>query len=581
MIKLLRSHYQKNYQNSYQHAKKLFAFDLALLFVAFVMLASSVFLFLWKPGITDFIDVSISLGQERIQSGDEVHLTINYTNKSKFKLNNVSLGLHLPDGFIIDRNKTAKDIFSNDSTFLSLKEIGAGAAGQTEIYGWFWSRPNKEELFVANLSYQPENNNGREQKLSSFLANLADSVLSGELLMPTSTLSNTPLNFTYTLKNSSNREIKNISITNNWSANIINEKDKSNITLPPNGIKVIAGQLITPNKSGNFSFSIAPQILINNHLITQTPSAKELHIFAPQIISGARLLDNSGYAEPGQVLPLEIRWENKGDFKLTNITLHLTSNLAGVVDWAKTAKENGAKPEKNGLFFDSNSRTSLSSGNPGSAEAFDVKIYLLPGFNLAEVEKASLEIYPIVKARADGASDQEFSQEGSHTKIPLATEVNFNNIETRYYTSEGDQLGRGPLPPQVGKTTKYWIFVKILNTTNAINDAVFTTSLPDGIELTGKQSTSIGPQINYNNATRAISWKHNSLPANSQTGLYFEVAVTPLSSQVGQNILLTNSLQFSATDDFTGKKFDLSHSSLNNTLKPNDAGQKFGSKVQQ
>ena len=579
MIKFLRNHYYKNYHDSYQHAKKLFAFDLALLLLAFVMLASSVFLFIWKPGITELVDVSISLGQARVQSGDEIHLTVNYKNKSKFKLNNVSLGLHLPDGFIIDRNKTAKDIFSNDSTFLSLKEIAAGAAGQTEVYGWFWSEPNKEELFVANLSYQPENNNGREQKLSSFIANLADSVLSGQLLISTSTLPSTPLNFTYTLTNSSDRTLNNISITNNWNANIINEQDRTNITLPPNGIKVITGQLTTPNKSGNFSFSIAPQVLVNNHLISQAPSVKELHIFAPQIISSARLLDNSGFAEPGQVLPLEIKWENKGDFKLSNITLHLTSNLEGVVDWTKTAKENGAKPEKNGLFFDSTSRTNLSNGNPNSADAFDVKIYLLPGFNLPETERISLEIYPIVKAQAKEASDQEFNQEGSRIKIPLATEVNFNNIETRYYTSEGDQLGRGPLPPQVGKTTKYWIFVKILNTTNAVNDAVFTTSLPEGVGLTGKQSTSIGPQINYNNATRVISWKYNSLPANSQTGLYFEVAVTPDSSQVGQNILLTNSLQFSATDDFTGKKFDLSHSSLNNILKSNDAGYSLGSKV--
>jgi len=586
MFKFLHHHYHKNYHGKYEHAKKLFVFDLALLFVAMVLLASSVFLFLWKPSLTGQIDMSISLGNERIKSGDKIHLTIDYTNKSKYKLNDVSLGLRLPEGFLINRNKTSKDTFSDDLIFQSLKEIKAGASGQVDIYGWFWGEPNKDADFIANLSYQPEKDSNREQKLSSFVARLSDSVLAGQLEISASALPNSPLKFTYTLTNSSDHEINEISITNNWNlayrqagADVMNEKVTSNITLQPGDSKVIEGQLITPNKSGSFSFTVTPQVLVNNHLISQTPITKELKIFAPQIISGARLLQSLDYAEPGQIIPLEIKWENKSNFKLQNLTLHLASNLSGVVDWTKTAKENNAKAESNGLFFDNTSRTNLSDGNPNSSDVFVVKIYLLPSFNLPEVEKANLEIYPVVKGTSNEASGQKFSQEGARIRIPLATEVNFNNIETRYYTSEGDQLGRGPLPPQVGKTTKYWIFVKIGNTTNAINDVTFDTSLPEGVEFTGKQSTSIGPQIDYNNSTRAISWKYNTLPPNSQTGLYFEVSVTPSVSQIGQNILLTNALQFSATDNFTNKKFDFNYPPLTNVLNSNDAGFNLGSKV--
>ncbi len=76
MLKFLRSHYHKRYHGVYQHAKKLFAFDLALLAFAFLMLGSSIFFFFWKPGLTGLIDVSISLGNERIKSGDEVRPTV-------------------------------------------------------------------------------------------------------------------------------------------------------------------------------------------------------------------------------------------------------------------------------------------------------------------------------------------------------------------------------------------------------------------------------------------------------------------------------------------------------------------------
>ena len=156
MFKFLHRHYHKNYHGKYEHAKKLFVFDLALLFVAVVLLAGSIFLFLWKPSLTGQIDMSISLGNERIKSGDEIHLTVDYANKSRYKLNDISLGLRLPKGFLINRNKTSKDAFSDDLIFQSLKEIKAGASGQVDIYGWFWGEPNKDADFIANLSYQPE-----------------------------------------------------------------------------------------------------------------------------------------------------------------------------------------------------------------------------------------------------------------------------------------------------------------------------------------------------------------------------------------------------------------------------------------
>ena len=565
---------------------------MALLFVALAMLAGSLFFFFWKPGLTDQIDLSISLGEARIKSGEEVRLTINYTNRSKYNLQSVSLGLRLPDGFVINRDKTAKKIFSDESILSSITSIAPGASGQTEIYGSFWDEQNKDIRFVANLSYQPENNpdarsglrperrkNNREQKLASLIANISDSVLVGELFMATSTLPNFPLNFTYTLKNSGAQTIRHVSVASNWPGAIVDEDATANFSLSPNETKIITGAIATPKKSGDYSFSLTPTVLINNTAIAQFTSARQFKIFAPEIISSAKLSRHLNYAEPGQNFPINISWENKSDFKLQNMILRLTASLPGIVDWKKTAKENGAKTEENGLFFDSKSRTNLADGNPGSADNFGVTIYLLPNFNFSETENANLEIYPIVSGQIAQLSGQEFSQEGSRLRVPLATAVSFNEISARYYTSEGDQLGRGPLPPQVGKTTKYWVVVNIANTSNALNEAVLNGSLPAWVEFTGKQSVTIGSPITFNPASRAISWKHNSIPAYSQTGLYFEVSITPQSSQAGQNLTLVNSPNFFATDNFTNKKFNLSQSLINNVLPSGDSGRAFGAQV--
>lgn len=579
MLKFLKNHYHKRYHGIYQHAKKLFAFDLILLLLAIAMMVSSVVLFFWKPSIVGLVNISLSLGQERIQSGNEVRLTIDYTNNSKQNLKDVSLGLRLPEGFIVDRTKTSSDIFSDHSIFTAIKELNAGASGQSEIYGQFWTEPKIEKHFIANLSYRPENKNSREQKLSSLLSTIPDSVLVGNIAMLTSTFSSTPIKFTYTLRNESNSQINNISLKHNLNKGAIAEKDLSNISLPPNGTKVIQGEFVSPEKSGTYTYSITPQVLANNHLIPQSTLNTELNIISPQIISSARLLGKQSFAEPEQILPVEIKWENTSNFKLENLTLHITANLAGVVDWKKTARENGATVENNGIFFNSKSRTSLSNGSPKNSDTFNINVYLLPNFALPQTENAKLEIYPIMKANAPGITEATFNQDGSRTSLPLATEIKFIDTEARYYTAEGDQLGRGAIPPTVGKNTKYWVFVKIANTSNALEDATFSTSLPEGVEFSGKQSTTIGPQLLYNALNRSISWQYYTLPANSQTGLYFEVSVTPNQSQAGKNLQLTNSLNFSATDDYVGKKFNISHTPIFNTLNKNDRGSNLGSKV--
>ncbi|MBI2037682.1 MAG: DUF11 domain-containing protein [Candidatus Magasanikbacteria bacterium] len=577
MLKFLHHHYLNRYHGVYRSAKKLFVFDLALLSLTLAMIAGNLFLFFWKPSLTGLIELSMTLGNERIKSGEEVIVTVSYTNHSKINLKEASLGLRLPEGFIINRDKTPTDVFSDQSIFTSVKELGAGASGQASVYGSFWTEPNEDALIIANLSYRPENKSSREQKLSSLITKLPESVLSGYLKFPSSAFARAPIKFSYTIKNSGNREIKDIYILTSKRDEVMLNEDL--VSIPPNGSKTIEGQFTAPSQTGYHTFEIATAISYQNSKIFQTKNIQEFQIFSPQINSAVKLISPPPYAEPGQIIPVEASWKNNSGIKLQNLSLHLTSNLQGIVDWKKTAQENHAKTEANGVFFDGQSRTSLSNGNPESNDVFGVKIYLLPKFNLPQTENAKLEIFPIMKAEAPEISDQAFSQEGSRVSLPLATELNFNSIEARYYTNEGDQLGRGSLPPQVGKMTKYWIFVKVINTTNAVDNPSFSTSLPDGVEFSGKQSTTIGPQLKYNNSSRTISWSYDSLPANSQTGLYFEVAVTPTASQIGKNIQLTNSLSFSATDSFVGKKFNLSHTPINNILNRNDRGFSLGSKV--
>lgn len=578
MIRFLKHHYHTHYHGIYQHAKKLFAFDLALLATATIMMAGSIFLFFWKPSIAGLIDLTLSLGETRVKSGDYVRLTLEYTNHSKYTLSEVSLGVKLPEGFIIDRNKTSKEVFSDQHTFPTVTEIKPGASKQLEINGRFWSDPSQESKFIANLSYRPDAKKTRDQKLASLISQLSESVLWGELSSPTTTFANSPVKFTYTLHNTSDQTLENISLLHNFEQ-AISEKDSQKITLPAQSTKSFTGTFISMSAPGNYKKTITPIITINNHPVAQTPFTQNINNIVPQIETRADLVNNIVFAEPGQTIPVRISWENKGSMTITDATLHIRSNFPNSIDWKKTATEARAQIEDSGIYFNKTNRTSLADGKPNSGDSFVINIYLKPTLNISNTENARLEIFPTIEARIAGISDQTINQRGTGISTALATEVSFVGTEARYYTAEGDQLGRGPLPPQVGKTTKYWIFITIANTTNAIEDVSLSTSLPEGVEFTGKQSTTIGPALVFNSTNRSVSWNYYTLPANSQTGLYFEVAVTPSNSQAGKNLRLTNTISLSATDSTIKKNLNISHLPISNNLNINDAGARSGSIV--
>jgi len=568
-------HYHTRYHGVYKHAKQLFVFDLILMGLTIAVLASGLFFYFWKPGITDLIDIKVTLDEKRIRSGEEVELSAKYTNRSKFKLNSPTLAIHLPDGFIIDREKTPENIFSKNS-IATLPVLEPGAKGEIKIYGKYWTEPNNDEKIIGTLSYTPENSKRLEQKLTAFITHIPSSVLESKLELSSSTFPNQPLTFLYTLTNTSNSNLERLTITNNWNTSITtNTKALENFTLKAGEIKTVSGTIFAPEKAGDYSLALKSDIFINGKNITQTNNEKHFSVLAPELESSVRILKEKNFAEPNDVIPIEIKWKNNSTFRLSSLRLKIDFT-PGVVDIAQIAKDNNFKFEGSTLLIDKDMRTALANGNPGSEDTFTISLKLLPSFKISGSEKVSLEVKPILEARTEQISDQIFNMNGKSDKIPLASEVKMTS-EVRYFTAEGDQIGRGPIPPRVGEPTKYWIFVYIFNTTNPLSNAEFKLTLPSGVSFTGKQSVTLGETLKVTNGE--VVWNNPLIPANSRVGLYFEVSVTPSPAQIGKTLLLSNGATFEAKDDFVNKTIEVKKSGLNNVLSSNDRGAKFGAKV--
>ncbi len=565
-------HFHTRYYGIYRHAKKLFVFDMILLATAIIMLGASLVFFFWKPSLSGFIDLGVSWGDMRLESGDQMRLVVTYANRTKFKLSPAALSVHLPPGFVIDRTRTPATYLSEQSV-IDLGTITAGGKGTAEIFGTLWATPGTATPLKVYLSYQPvEEKRPPEQKTASAIINLPDTVIKTKLDIATTSLSGATVPFTYTIQNTGADKIEHIKISTN-NPTLAFDTTSTDFALNPNEKRPFTGNIVVEKDLGTISFTVA--VSANNNTIVQKTDTANINIISATAQSSAVIANDTRYAEPGTILPVRVNWKNTGAYEIKNAVVKLKITPENVVDTKTTARLNGLTMQGGEIVIDKNKRTLLASLKPASEDSTELNIKLLPSFSLGQKENVNMEITPVVGGEVAGLAGQNFANPGQSLKLPIPTELKLS-AQTRYFTPEGDQVGRGVLPPRVGETTKYWIFVQVLNTTNEIKNARFSATLSPGVEFTGKQSVSIGPKITLDEIAQAATWGHTAIPANSITGLYFEVAVTPAATLVDHDIALIKNISFTATDKFTEKNFSLSAPNLNNQLPEDDLGYEAG-----
>jgi hypothetical protein len=131
------------------------------------------------------------------------------------------------------------------------------------------------------------------------------------------------------------------------------------------------------------------------------------------------------------------------------------------------------------------------------------------------------------------------------------------SAHARYYTPEGETVGSGPLPPQVGQTTTYQIVWRVANSFHALESVRMTANLPPDVRWTGQAAAGIGT-IAFDETTRIVTWNIEAMPKSVPgSEATFGLAIVPEQDDVGAFFKLTNAIAVSATDTFT--KDQLTH----------------------
>lgn len=550
-------HYQKHYHLQFAHARKLFLFDLSLVAAIFGLAGLTLYWFWYDPTITEKIALNVRANNEnnndeagRIRSGEKITFAINFTNTSDQELNATELRVRLPQHFIMQN--TAGAIFNTSTQTFAIGRVLRNTNQTVYATGIFYGIPNTDEHVVAELHYTPSLRAQPESKLAALITNLRDSVLQATVELPARLPARSNTKTTLTLLNTYNYDLPEIFVpfatgTISWSnarsvIGVISNDGWRVPGLKPNEQAMLDFTLNT-NISGQINTAtlrITPYIFPNNISIAQQTVEKNWSVARPEInINSAWENQN---AAAGSVQKLIVTLYNHGTESIQNLTL--TIPFSANVDAVRWGAVNNGRVTNGAATLTRAHDVRLTQLDPGQEVAFTFSVPIKSFPTGAANAKLSLPIR--LHAQIAGITS-EFDTEALTSDLSTGTALRVSG-EARYYTADGDQLGRGPLPPQVGKQTKYAILLRAANSVGDAENVRLTATLPNGIEWTGKTSVSRGQEITYDAGTRRLTWSARTFPALAELSTFIEVGFTPTETQHGQTVPLLQNITIEGTD---------------------------------
>ncbi|HRY36491.1 MAG TPA: hypothetical protein P5230_01245 [Candidatus Magasanikbacteria bacterium] len=563
--KFLKHFFEKKYFGIYRHAKKLFIFDIFLLTLAIFLFGSALFWFLWQPSIKSQIEIEFSYSSEKIISGQDLDVIINYKNNSELELNDSILALYLPPGFSLNKDKNNQILEKNT---INLSTIPAGGSGKLTISGEIVGNTLENDKILAVLTYKIGKTKKTEQKKELSFIVYSGSYLKSELFIQNSAFPDKNVPFTIKLSNLSQKKLNDVFIALPEYAKI---SEKNTFDLLPGQELILNGTANIPKTLGILPFSYSVSRKYNNATFIQQSEKNSLEVLSPKI--GLKIIPKTinSYIEQGKNLPIDIIFENLSGNILQNQKIIL-KDKNNILDLSAAAAQNNISYSEQGLIIDATARKIFVDDTNLKSDRFGLELKIKDN---AGFVSSNLVLVPEFSATLSN-SNIAFTSTGNELDLKILAGISAT-ASAHYYTPEGDQVGRGPLPPQVGQNTKYWIYLDIKNGANQLSNFVFSAQTGPFTIPGEKQSVNYGDKLLFEK--NFISWRKESVESFNVFGLYFEVSSTPQTPDIGKEIILLQNAKIEATDTVTGKKIKIDLEPITNKLLPEDKGSEVDNKV--
>lgn len=561
-------------------------FFVVLFFFLITAAIAAISLYDKKEKVSDELISMKILGQPFIDGGEELELRVRIQNFNEQKL-------VLPD-LVLSYPKDSSHV--EDEVFLrrSLSDIDNGERVDEEFNLIIYGREGDLRNIHATLEYRIEGSSSIFVKEIDHELIIRSTPTHISIDAPDEIVQNQEIQLDVKVSSNSNKQINNVLLSLNYPlgfefiSSSIDPHFGSHTWYFPNikeeVLVTIVGRLSAlPGQGQSFHAKVGRQDLLQKNFIettfnevTHTVGIQESFITANLSVNNEE--GNQVIIRGGGDVDVEISYENHLDEKLTNveITAHLVGDLY--------------RPEKvlalRGDYNSNNKSITWNKDNIGELEfldpdesgsvTFNLKTKDLVG-SIGSIENPNLAIVVDVSGVEVNGKIREAI---SVSRIDIFANSDLNLIAKTSH-SDGPFENSGPVPPRVGEKTEYTVTLQITNSSNKVEEAQITTTLPPYINWTGNISPSIEREkISYNEVTREVKWNIGALQVGVGIGevrpkqASFQVEILPSLSHVDTSPDITRDIILSGRDVFTD--VDLSYKKTPLTTKLTESSASSG-----
>jgi hypothetical protein len=546
--------YETHYHGKYRFARLVFMFDLFLVGLAAGLGMVALALWLWKPSsFADKIIFEADVAPREIVSGAPSTLVIRYTNNTGEELRNVKLSLDFPRHFLLlDLTSETVDDSSHMGQIVNIETLPVDGAGAVKIRGVMFGDVGGEQTFRSTMTFTHGQRDIADYKVSKHVFSPARSTLELALALPENIVAGQPIDGAITYRNSGEIDFPEIAIEPEW----------------PDGFTLLSGFLSAPpvaagtegtiifrglmgETEGDATFVFHPSFVFGDDRYRQETLTHAAHVLPVPLNLGHTV--EAETIRPGGSAQATIHYSNIGEETLTNVAVGVVTNSP---------------------FARCPCMKNVGTLAPGQTGSTTLSIPLL-----SSIPQSATDVYENIPftTSAAGTFDTSYAtglttKSGELTYV-MTTPVVLDSF-ARYTAPSGDQLGRGPLPPFVDETTKYWVFWNVRGTTNEIKNVRLEGELGANVFFTGRQTVSQNGGVTYEAGGNEIVWTADSLaptlaPSSKIIGVAFELALTPTADQTGTIPTLLKNIRLTGTDAVTGAFVSASGAAITTNL-PND-----------
>jgi hypothetical protein len=572
---------------------------LIFVFIVLVLGAGAYYYIFYNKG-TDSTAVDMQIAAPAtVTAGQDMTYTVTYNNQEYVGLKNVNIKLNYPSNFIFTSADPAPSV--NSDTW-NIDMIGQRSSGKIIVKGKIIDKVGASSIILAQMLYTPENFSSQFTKQDSATVIVKDLGFEPAFDFSNTVLVGQEQQINIDLKPTATDYLPQFVMHMQKDDNIILDD-----TIVDNGAKGVENgnslvvQKIKDAQNNIWQVSGLAQkeenFTVKYHIKNKTSDNQQIvltftanggnkdYTFLEQDIPiqvmksdlNLSLIMNSSNTDQavnfGQTLNYTINYANKGEGSMQDVAIMAVLN-SDFVDWTTLNDSNKGREMGNTITWTKDQIPALAKVDVGEKGEIDFSVNVLPfkesdlGKNFAIKSYAQYALGGLNSVGSSTAATSSGIDNQSNTiNSSINSDLGFKE-QVRYFDENNMPVGDGPLPPTVGQTTTFKVYWNLTNNLHDLNDAVVQTVLPDGVQWSANNRTSVGT-ISYDGSTKTVTWQIGRLPITVfEASAEFNIGLTPTQDQQNKIVVLVSGSKVTATDTNTGAS--LEKDSLPKTTKLED-----------